>query len=75
LPKHGVEVAEFTRVSTGIGQDSFPEYISASKVREAIRNNKIETILQFLPDSTKAFLLSEESSEIRNKIIESKGRH
>jgi [citrate (pro-3S)-lyase] ligase len=75
LPKHGVEVVEITRLATGIGQDSIPEYISASKVREAIRNNKLETILPFLPDSTKAFLLSEESKEIKEKIKGSKDRH
>jgi [citrate (pro-3S)-lyase] ligase len=75
LPAHGLEVVEVMRKTAGINPDSSPNYISASKVREAIQSNKLESILDFLPESTKTFLLSEESLEIRNKIKNSSERH
>jgi [citrate (pro-3S)-lyase] ligase len=75
LPTHGLEVIEIERISTRKNSDNLPDYISASKVREAIRNDSIERILDFLPDSTKEFLLSEESHEIRDKIKKNTERH
>ena len=71
LPKKGVEVHEIQRIYKG-EKDNF---ISASKVREAIKNDNLEQVLDFLPESTKEFLLSDESAEIRQKIKESNSRH
>lgn len=71
LPSFGVEVIEVTRLATGEGTD----YISASKVREAIKSDKLEAVLEYLPDSTRDFLFSDASLEIRLKIKAGDGRH
>lgn len=74
LPEAGVELIEVTRKATGddAGQ---PNYISASKIRDAIKKDKLDDLLDFLPDSTRDFLYSDASQEIRRKIKESGGRH
>ncbi|RUT79583.1 [citrate (pro-3S)-lyase] ligase [Ancylomarina longa] len=71
LPANGVEVLEIPRITCGGDKN----YISASKVREAIRKDRLEEILDFLPQSTKSFLLSDESREIREKIKNTVTRH
>jgi len=71
LPTNGVELTEIPRISCG-AEDN---YISASKVRQAIREDNLDSILDFLPNSTKNFLLSEESAGIRNKIKATISRH
>lgn len=75
LPGFGVEVKEIERNATGIGPDNLPNYISASKVRQAIKENRLQEVFDFLPDSTRDFLLSEESLGIRMKIKGGSGRH
>jgi [citrate (pro-3S)-lyase] ligase len=75
LPSFGVEVIEITRKSVGSGADNSPDYISASKVRKAIKHDQLDQIMDFLPDSTREFLFSDESLEIRQKIKEGTGRH
>jgi len=70
LPEKNIEVHEIKRISVN-GNDNF---VSASKVREAIRTNALEGILDFLPEVTKEFLLSEASLEIRQKIAKGKLR-
>jgi [citrate (pro-3S)-lyase] ligase len=75
LPKHGVELIEIERKSAGTGDSNLPNYISASKVRKAIKEDRLNEVLNFLPDSTKEFLLSEDSLAIRNKIKAGEGRH
>lgn len=75
LPKVGCEVIEVTRKSMGMTDDNQENFISASKVRQAIKNHDLDSVLNFLPDVTREFLLSGESQEIRNKIIEAKTRH
>jgi [citrate (pro-3S)-lyase] ligase len=75
LPGYGVKVVEMTRkTSVNLNDGSFC-YISASLVREAIKNDALESILDFLPESTRDFLRSEDSREIREKIKCSQGRH
>jgi len=74
LPQYGCEIIEVERKSLGFDENE-PNYISASKVRKAIKENKLDEILPFLPESTKKFLLSEESLEIREKIIKGEQRH
>lgn len=69
LPAKGVEVVEITRLQK---HDTF---ISASLVRKAIKDGKLEEIIDFLPSSTKEYLLSEESLTIRQSIKKSKSRH
>ncbi len=75
LPSFGVAVIEVERKSIGADDNNEPNYISASKVREAIRTDQLDQIRDFLPDSTNAFLLSDESAEIREKIKKSVARH
>ena len=75
LPPMGVEVVEVTRKSNRLDINNSPDYISASKVRDAIKNDRLNDVLDFLPDSTRNFLYSDESLVIRQKIKEGKGRH
>jgi len=75
LPSSGVEVIEITRKAIGLGSDNLPDYISASKVREAIKDDKLSEVISFLPDPTRDYLFSDESLPIRQKIKEDKGRH
>jgi [citrate (pro-3S)-lyase] ligase len=75
LPAYGVEVIEIERKSVGNGPDASPNYISASKVRQAIREDRLNEVLDFLPESTREFLLSDESRAIRLKIKAGKERH
>lgn len=71
LPEFGVEVIEVKRKALG-NKDNI---ISASKVRAAIKNNSLDEIIDFLPDSSREFLLSEKSEAIKEKIRASAGRH
>jgi [citrate (pro-3S)-lyase] ligase len=70
LPKYGIKVIEFERLSTKKNN-----YVSASKVRAAIKQDKLNEVLDLLPESTKKYLLSEESFEIKQGIKYSKNRH
>ncbi|MEI8114825.1 MAG: [citrate (pro-3S)-lyase] ligase [Bacteroidia bacterium] len=75
LPAYGVEIIEVTRKASGSGVNSLPDYISASKVRKAVKNDQLEKIIDFLPDSTREFLFSDASLDIRLKIKSGTGRH
>lgn len=75
LPSLGVEVIEITRIASGKDDNDAPNFISASKVREAIKNDQLESIMDFLPASTRDFLFSDESLSIRQKIKVSTERH
>jgi len=75
LPSFGVEVIEVRRKAAGSGGDNSVDFISASKIREAIKSDKLNDVLEFLPDSTREFLFSEESADIRLKIKKGEGRH
>jgi len=73
LPEHGIKVIEYERISAEINSKN--DFVSASKVREAIKQHKLKEVLNLLPKCTKEFLLSKKSEEIRLKIINSKARH
>ncbi len=75
LPGSGVEVIEVTRKATTTRYMTTPEFISASKIRDAIKMDKLDDVIEFLPDSTRDFLYSDESLDIRLKIKSSHGRH
>jgi [citrate (pro-3S)-lyase] ligase len=75
LPSFGVEVVEVTRKANHLGLDNTPDYISASKVRDAIKQDKLDEVLDFLPDATRDFLYSDASLDIRLKIKSDEGRH
>lgn len=73
LPQHNIQFIEVDRVkeTTDKGQ----EFISASKVREAIKNDELEKYWKLLPKVTQEFFLSEESKPIREKIKNAVSRH
>lgn len=73
LPEQGIKVIEYERISAE--KNNKINFVSASKVREAIKNNKLHEVLSSLPKSTKEFLLSEKSEKIRLKIMQESGRH
>lgn len=54
---------------------SYNKPISASRVRELIRNNNIEGIKDIVPKSTYEYFISEEAKPIINKIKINLGRH
>jgi len=74
LPAVGVEVIEVMRLAT-TATTKLPIFISASNIRQAIKMDKLNDVIEFLPDSTREFLFSEESTEIRQKIKTGEGRH
>lgn len=74
LPQYGCEFIEVIRKALGENENE-PNYISASKVRKAIKDNKLNEILYFLPESTRNYLMSEESLEIKEKIKNGVQRH
>ena len=75
LPKYDVEVVEIDRIISPFDQTDTPKCISASLVREAIKNGDLAKMLDCLPEPTREFLLSEESKTIREKIKTSSDRH
>jgi len=73
LPEYDIKVIEYERISADINNKN--NFVSASKVREAIKYNKLHNVLNLLPKSTQEFLISKKSEEIRLKIINSNNRH
>lgn len=74
LPLHNIEVVECERISAN-KEFCEKDYISASKIREAIKQDELNDVLSSLPESTKIFLLSDDSAEIRLKIKKGNSRH
>lgn len=62
LNSAGIEVIEVPRIENN------EDFISASKVRELLRNNYIEKIKEFVPKTTYDFLISKQGKEIISKI-------
>jgi [citrate (pro-3S)-lyase] ligase len=75
LPAAGVEVIEIERIVSQGDESGSTKCISASLVREAIKNDTLDAMLSCLPEPTRDFLLSEESGLIREKIKNSNDRH
>lgn len=75
LPTYGVEIVEVMRKVANSSTSQLPIFISASNIRKAIRLDQLDEVLEFLPDSTREFLYSDESLEIRRKIKMGEGRH
>ena len=62
LPKYGIEVFEVKRLEfEGL-------VISASRVRQAIKNDNVESIKDMVPKSTYDFLVSDEAKPIIDRI-------
>lgn len=75
LPSFGVEVVEVTRKASGCNAGDSPNFISASRIRDAIKADRLAEVIDFLPDSTREFLFSDASLDIRSKIKAGEGRH
>jgi [citrate (pro-3S)-lyase] ligase len=75
LPSSGVEIVEVMRKVAMPGSSKLPIFISASNIRQAIKMDRLDDVEEFLPESTREFLYSDESLEIRNKIKSGSGRH
>ncbi len=69
LPKYSVEVVEIDRITN---KDAV---ISASGVRNAIKEGRFDEIAENLPACTRDFLLSDEAKPIIEKIKKSNKRH
>ncbi len=67
----GVDVIEVVRKKDAEA-DSF---ISASRIREAIKADKLDTVKGCLPEVTWEYLNSDTSKEVREKIKVGEGRH
>lgn len=69
LPRHNLEIIQMPRISAG------EQIISASLVRELIRQDALEDVRALVPDSTYQYLISAEAAPILNKIKSSHSRH
>ena len=68
LGECGVEVVEVERLAAGAGAEGGPNYISATKIRQAIRDGDLDRVAAFLPPCTHAYLQSARSDAVRAKL-------
>jgi [citrate (pro-3S)-lyase] ligase len=66
----GVEVIEVERKADGMDAEGNPNYISATKIRKAIREGNLDAVMSFLPPGTLAYLQSGLSKAVRAKLME-----
>lgn len=69
LPRYGIELQIITRLEVD------GDIISASKVRDMIRQDDWQGISHAVPESTYNFLISEQAKDIIEKIKHSESRH
>ncbi len=69
LTKHDIEVVEIPRLAKETG------YISASKIREALRNDDWDFVKENVPTVTYEYLTSGEAAPIIERIKGSNSRH
>lgn len=69
LPELGIEAVEIPRATAGGAA------ISASRVREALRDGDLAAAEALVPPATAAFLRSEEARAIRERLRGAEGRH
>jgi len=74
LPDYGVELIEVSR-KTASGEEDCDNYISASKVRAALKNGCLESVRDFLPPTTYEYLISGDAAPIIQKIKNQDSRH
>jgi len=70
LTAHGIEVVEIDRRAEGVDAEGNPNYISATKIRTAIREDRLDAVAPFLPPCTLAYLRSDLSKPVRAKLKE-----
>ena len=64
----GVEVIEVERKSLGTDSGGHPDFISATKIRKAISEDNLDSVLDFLPPCTLAYLRSPASTAVREAL-------
>jgi len=64
----GVEIIEIERKSLGTGADGKPDFISATKIRQALIEDNLTPVLEYLPPCTLAYLQSASSKDVRAKL-------
>jgi [citrate (pro-3S)-lyase] ligase len=64
----GVEVIEVERKSLGVNAEGNPDFISATKIRQAISEDNLDSVLEFLPPCTLAYLRSPASKAVRENL-------
>jgi [citrate (pro-3S)-lyase] ligase len=69
LPARGIDVCQVPRLMKK-GQ-----VVSASLVREMIRQDRLKAVSELVPPSTYRYLLSPESKEVRERVKRSSSRH
>ncbi len=69
LPRHGVQVQVMPRLALG------HEAISASTVRDLIRQNRMGQLADLVPPTTLSYLLAKENEGILERIRSSSSRH
>lgn len=73
LPDHGVEMIEVNRKT--VSGDDCDSYISASRVRAALKDDQLERVRDYLPPTTYNFLKSREAAPIIETIKKQNNRH
>ncbi len=73
LPFKNIEYKEIQRKTTNVGNGV--EFISASKVREAIKTHQFDRLKYLLPQTTVDYLKSDELKDIELQIQASDARH
>jgi [citrate (pro-3S)-lyase] ligase len=66
----GVEVIEIERKSSGVDTEGRQNYMSATKIRKAIHEKNLASVMDFLPPCTLAYLQSASSKAVRLKLTE-----
>ncbi len=66
----GVDIIEIERKSIGLDAEGKQNYVSATKIRKAIHEDNLASVMDFLPPSTLAYLQSPESKTVRAKLKE-----
>ncbi len=64
----GVEVIEIERKADGTDADGRPNYISATKIRAAIQEDRLASLINFLPPCTREYLFSPDFEAVRARI-------
>jgi [citrate (pro-3S)-lyase] ligase len=66
----GVDVVEIERKSNGVDAEGKQNYVSATKIRKAIHEGSLASVMDFLPPCTLAYLQSPSSRTVRDKLRE-----
>lgn len=69
LPRYGVEVVEVMRL------ELFGEAVSASRVRRAMAEGRLEELRDLVPEATFDYLMSQRGRHLFQRVVQAKGGH